>query len=150
MHKNTQIMIHQMRAQDVDAVTALEESCFSMPWKRHDFEEILTNPDRIYLVAEGENGILGGCMLTRIADEGDISNVAVYEAYRGEHIATKLLNELLLRGEEMGIRDFTLEVRARNQTAISLYKNAGFVSEGIRPNFYDRPKDDAMIMWRRG
>ena len=35
------IKIREMQQQDVDAVTALEESCFSMPWKRHDFEEIL-------------------------------------------------------------------------------------------------------------
>lgn len=143
------IRIRQMLAEDVDAVAALEASCFSMPWKRQDFEEILTNPDRIYLVAEGDSGIAGGCMLTMIAGEGDISNVAVYEKYRGQHIATALMQELLRVGEENGIGDFTLEVREQNLSAIRLYENAGFVSEGIRPNFYDKPKDNAVIMWKR-
>ena len=143
------IRIREMQAEDVDAVTALEESCFSMPWKRQDFEDILTNQDRIYLVAECDKDIVGGCMLTMIAGEGDISNVAVYEAYRGQHIATALMQELLRVGEENGICDFTLEVREQNLSAIRLYENAGFVSEGIRPNFYDKPKDNAVIMWRR-
>lgn len=144
-----EITIREMQPQDVDAVTALEESCFSMPWKRHDFEEILTNSDRTYLVAEYDNKIVGGCMMTMIAGEGDISNVAVNEVYRGKHIATKLMQELLRYGEEKGIGDFTLEVREQNHTAIRLYENAGFVSEGVRPNFYEKPKDNAVIMWRR-
>lgn len=143
------ITIREMQAKDVEAVTALEESCFSMPWKRQDFEDILTNPDRLYLVAERNHNILGGCMLTMIAGEGDISNVAVCEEYRGQHIATALMQELLRIGEANGISDFTLEVREQNQTAIRLYENAGFVSEGIRPNFYDKPKDNAVIMWKR-
>lgn len=143
------LYIREMQPQDVDTVTALEESCFSMPWKRHDFEEILTNPDRIYLVAECDNEIIGGCMLTMIAGEGDVSNVAVREAYRGQHVATALMQELLRCGEKHGIRDFTLEVREQNLSAIRLYEHAGFLSEGIRPNFYDKPKDNAVIMWRR-
>lgn len=143
------ITIREMQSRDVDAVTSLEESCFSMPWKRHDFEEILTNPDRIYLVAEYNEVIVGGCMLTMIAGEGDISNVAVREDYRRKHIATILIQELLSFGEEKGIHDFTLEVREQNKTAIRLYERAGFVSEGIRPGFYDKPKDNAVIMWRR-
>ena len=143
------ITIREMQSRDVDTITSLEESCFSMPWKRHDFEEILTNPDRIYLVAEYNEVIVGGCMLTMIAGEGDISNVAVREDYRRKHIATILIQELLSFGEEKGIHDFTLEVREQNKTAIRLYEHAGFVLEGIRPGFYDKPKDNAVIMWRR-
>ena len=143
------IAIRTMQKQDVDAVTSLEENSFSMPWKRQDFEDILTNPDRIYLVAEAEDKIVGRCMLTIIAGEGDISNVAVDEKYRGKHIATMLLKELLRYGEEQGIGDFTLEVREQNHTAIRLYEHAGFASEGIRPNFYEKPKDNAVIMWKR-
>ena len=143
------INIRQMQLSDVDAVTALEESCFSLPWKKHDFEEVLTNPDRVYLIAEDEEEIIGGCMLTMIAGEGDISNVAVFEKHRGQHIATMLMQEVLRYGEEKGISDFTLEVREQNSTARRLYEKVGFISEGIRPNFYEKPKDNAVIMWRR-
>ena len=60
-----------------------------------------------------------------------------------------MLLELIRQGEEMGIADFTLEVRKSNAAAIHLYEKAGFRSEGIRPGFYDKPKEDAVIMWRR-
>lgn len=148
--------IREMRESDLDAVTALEKSCFSMPWRYNDFKEILTNPNRIYLLAELENEnqpqktIIGGCILTDILSEGDISNVAVSKEYRGNHIATKLLSELIRIGEQdRGIKAFALEVRSKNEAAIKLYEKLGFVSEGIRPNFYDKPKDDAIIMWKR-
>jgi ribosomal-protein-alanine N-acetyltransferase len=140
-----------MEDKDLDQVTALEASCFSRPWKYNDFKDILTNPDRFYLVAVSSEKILGGIMLTNVAGEGDISNVAVLEEYRGNKIATALLSEIINFGKsEYGITDFTLEVRSQNAPAIRLYENEGFVSAGIRPNFYDFPKDDAIIYWRRG
>lgn len=143
--------IREMQRQDLEQVTALEAACFSMPWKYKDFEETLTNPHRVYLVAQTQNGeIIGGCMLTEIAGEGDISNVAVDARFRGQKIATALLEKLLAYGrEQYDIHAFTLEVRSQNKAAIRLYENAGFRAEGIRPNFYEKPKDDAIIMWKR-
>lgn len=143
--------IRKMHSGDLEKVTALEAACFSMPWNYRDFEEALTNPHRVYLVAEtDEKQIIGGCMLTEIAGEGDISNVAVYENFRGRKIATALLQKLLEYGKEKyKINAFTLEVRSKNIPAIRLYEKAGFRSEGVRPNFYDKPKDDAIIMWKR-
>lgn len=143
--------IREMQRRDLEKVTALEASCFSMPWKYKDFEESLTNPDRVYLLAETDKQeIVGGCMLTNIAGEGDISNVAVDECFRGQKIATALLQKLLEYGKDKyGISAFTLEVRSKNAPAIGLYEKAGFKVEGIRPGFYDKPKDDAVIMWKK-
>lgn len=148
--------IREMRQEDLEEVAALEAACFSMPWKYRDFEEVPANPDRFYLVAEADSiaadtpdRILGGCMLTHIAGEGDISNVAVHERYRRNGIAASLLSALIKLGEERyGITAFTLEVRSRNVPAVRLYERHGFVSCGVRPNFYEKPKDDALIMWR--
>lgn len=143
--------IRKMQRDDLEKVTALEAACFSMPWRYQDFEEALVNPHRVYLVAETDNReIIGGCMLTDIAGEGEITNVAVDERFRGQKIATALLSKLLAYGfQEYGIHAYTLEVRRQNSPAIRLYENAGFRPEGIRPNFYEKPKDDAIIMWKR-
>lgn len=154
-----QYHIREMQRKDLEEVTALEASCFSRPWSYRDFEEALTNPDRFYLVAEADkpapdapDRIIGGCMLTNTAGEGDISNVAVSEKYRNNQIATELMARLIKLGtERYGITVFTLEVRSRNAAAVRLYGKCGFVSVGIRPNFYDRPGDDAVMMkyWGR-
>ena len=60
-----------------------------------------------------------------------------------------MLSELICRGEAFGITEFTLEVRVSNASAIHVYEKLGFRSEGIRPGFYEKPVEDAMIMWRR-
>lgn len=152
--ENKQYYIQEMQAEDLEEVAALEASCFSMPWKYKDFEETLTNPNRVYLVAKTDAAdtkerILGGCMLTNIAGEGDISNVAVHKKYRKQKIATALMEALLKLGRERyGITAFTLEVRSQNTPARKLYGKLGFVSKGVRPNFYERPKDDALILWK--
>lgn len=143
------IVIRQMQSKDLDAVTCLEESCFSMPWRRADFEDILTRSDRVYLVAEYEDKIIGGCMMSEIVGEGDISNVAVHEQFRGQGIADALLKAMLALGDEKEITAYTLEVRSQNQPAIRLYERNGFVTEGVRKNFYQKPTDHALIMWRR-
>ena len=60
-----------------------------------------------------------------------------------------MLTDLLARAEERGMEAFTLEVRVSNAAAIHVYEKLGFVSEGIRPRFYEKPTEDAVIMWRR-
>jgi ribosomal-protein-alanine N-acetyltransferase len=142
-----------MERRDLEEVTELEASCFSMPWKYNDFWETLTNPDRFYFVAVSNDTmekVLGGIMLTNVSGEGEISNVAVLEPYRHHKVATSLLSQIIEFGKSnCNITAFTLEVRSQNTHAIRLYEKAGFVSEGIRPGFYDQPKDDAVIMWLR-
>lgn len=142
--------IRKMQESDLEQVASLEAACFSMPWKYKDFEDALTNPDRVYMAAETDDKqIIGGCMLTNLAGEGSISNMAVYESFRGKGIAAALLEKIIEYGkDEYKINAFTLEVRSRNVPAIKLYERAGFKSEGIRPDFYDKPKDDAIIMWK--
>jgi len=127
--------IRKFTAEDVEQVTALEQSCFSMPWKSEDFLRLAGDPDSLYLVAEDDGKIVGICGVTNIVGEGNINNVAVNEAYRGQGIATKLMTRLIEEGYAMGIAEFTLEVRVSNAPAISVYEKCGFVSEGVRPKF---------------
>lgn len=58
-----------------------------------------------------------------------------------------MLAELMRLGRERGVLRYTLEVRTGNAAAVHLYEKLGFVSAGIRKNFYERPREDALIMW---
>lgn len=143
------LLIRRMEPADVEAVSRIEAECFSQPWSATAYRDALTDEKYLYLCAEVEGRIVGMCGVLQILDEGDISNVAVTEHMRGKGIAGRMLAELLARGTERGILDFTLEVRVSNLAAIRLYEAHGFRSEGIRPGFYEEPREDAMIMWRR-
>ena len=139
-----------MTAEDVPAVARIERESFSQPWSERAYLDTMADENALYLVAERENGELAGmCGLFDLLGEGDISNVAVMESLRGQKIGETLLRELLRQGEARGITAFTLEVRAGNAAAIHVYEKLGFRSEGIRPNFYEKPVEDAVIMWKR-
>ena len=144
-------MIHyrRLRAEDVPAVSRLEEQTFSMPWSAESFFRMIEKEENAYFVAEEDGKILGGCGLLLIAGEGNITNVVVAPQARRRGIATGLLTYLLSEGDRAGLTAYTLEVRVSNAAAIGLYEKLGFVSEGIRPNFYEKPREDAVIMWKR-
>ena len=143
------IEIRELRDSDIETVSAIEQVSFSMPWSPQDFRDLLSRDYCFYLVAVADGQVVGCAGLTNICKEGNIDNVVVAPEYRGRGIATGLLEELLAQGEEQGIEAFTLEVRMSNAAAIHVYEKMGFVSEGIRPRFYEKPVEDALIMWRR-
>lgn len=142
-------LIRPLRAEDAPALAQIEREIFSMPWSEHAFLELLERSYHLYLTAEWEGTLVGCAGLTVLDNEGDIEKVMVREDFRRRGIAGSMLRELIAAGESLGITEFTLEVRAGNAPAIRLYEKFGFVSEGIRPDFYEKPAEDAVIMWRR-
>ena len=146
---NGQLVIRPMETKDVEAVSRIEAECFSMPWSSDAYRKTLEDEKCLYLVALLEEEIIGMCGVMNLLGEGDISNVAVTASKRGHGYAFAMLEQLILLGEERGISEFTLEVRESNRAAIRTYEKLGFVSEGRRPNFYEKPVEAALIMWRR-
>ena len=147
MQDNIQFGI--MEIQDVPYIAQMEKIIFTMPWREDDFVEACNNPKKNFITAKAGDKIIGYCGIHQILDEGEITNVAISEEYRQRGIAGRMLSYLLEVGISMGITAFTLEVRAGNKAAVRLYENAGFLTEGIRKDFYDKPKEDALIMWKR-
>ncbi|MDR0964176.1 MAG: tRNA (adenosine(37)-N6)-threonylcarbamoyltransferase complex dimerization subunit type 1 TsaB [Clostridium sp.] len=144
-----QLIIRRLQMQDVDAISRMEAQSFSMPWSAADFADLANAEDALYLVAVIGEQPVGCCGATLVADEAYINNIVVDTAYRRRKIATRLLEALIREGQKQGIPNFTLEVRIGNVGAIQLYEKVGFTSEGIRPNFYEKPREDAYIMWLR-
>lgn len=142
------LIIRRMEEGDLSQVCAIEEATFSMPWSRKSFQDTLSYYHTLFLVAELGGEIAGYCGCYQSLEEAEITNVAVKEKLRGQGIGKMLLAELMRLGREQGAFAYTLEVRVSNQAAIHLYESLGFVSFGIRKNFYEKPKEDAMIMWR--
>ena len=144
-------MIHyrQMIPEDVPVISKLEEETFSMPWSAEDFRQMIEKEDARYYVAEEDGELLGGCGVLLIVGEGNITNVVIKPEARNRGIGTGLLQYLIEEGYREGLNAFTLEVRVSNQAAIHVYEKVGFVSEGVRPHFYEKPTEDALIMWKR-
>ncbi|MBE5886794.1 MAG: ribosomal-protein-alanine N-acetyltransferase [Lachnospiraceae bacterium] len=141
------MIIRAMEMRDIEAVVILEAENFSEPWSANSFIEEIRKETSLYIVAyEGET-LVGICGLVTSFDEGEVLNVSVAKEYRKQGIAYQMLQHLLNEGESKGIKHFTLEVREGNVPARTLYEKLGFVCEGIRPNFYRNPAENAAIYW---
>lgn len=143
------MIIRNMQKADLLQVASIEKENFSIPWSLESFEESMKLDHTIYLVAEEEGNIMGYCGMYRVFNEGEIVNVAVAEAYRRRQVATQLLEELFLESRALDVDNFFLEVRQSNEPAIQLYKKLGFTQAGIRKNFYEKPRENAIFMWKR-
>lgn len=143
------ITIRPMRETDVHRAAELEAAAFSMPWSEQALRAMLEREDALYLVAETEQQVVGLCGVINACGDGDVSNVSVEISQRGSGIGTVMLGQLLKWGRLIGICNFTLEVRVGNHAAIHVYEKLGFQGEGVRPGFYEKPVEDALIMWKR-
>lgn len=138
-----------MKAEDVPEISRLEQEAFSMPWSEEDFEGMIRSENARYYVAEKDGVILGGCGLYIVLEEGSITNVVIRREARNQGVGTELMRHMMEMCGRDGVKAFTLEVRVSNKAAIHMYEKVGFVSEGIRPGFYEKPVEDAVIMWKR-
>lgn len=138
-----------MEERHIDQVVFVEESVFSIPWTKADFErEIRENALAIYFVAVEEDRVIGYAGMWHVVTEGHITNVAVLEECRGRGVGDALmyrLEETAMEKEMMGI---TLEVRISNAPAQHLYHKHGYRAEGLRKNYYPDTHEDAVIMWK--
>lgn len=141
------VRIVPMNADHLDEVAELERICFSVPWSRNMLAEELDNLLSAFLVALDDNDkVVGYAGVQVILDEGYITNVAVRPECRRQGIAAKLLQVFLDFAKANQLAFLTLEVRASNYDAIALYGSRGFRSVGRRKNYYEHPREDAIIM----
>ncbi|MBQ7896448.1 MAG: ribosomal protein S18-alanine N-acetyltransferase [Oscillospiraceae bacterium] len=130
----------------IQQLEQLEKQCFSSPWTAQMLETQLPDDKHVFIVAESDGMVLGYVGMMYVLDEGYISNVAVGPEYRRKGIADALIKELVLRCELLDLSFVTLEVRQSNDAARALYSKHGFSDVGIRKNYYDFPKENAILM----
>lgn len=141
------VQIRPMSPADIPAAAALERQSFSEPWSEQGFEDALLGQQNIFLVAEPEDDRIAGYIgLYGSFDEGDITNVAVEEGFRGRGIGTLLVNAVKEMAVRQSIRQIFLEVRESNEAARNLYRSCGFEPCGRRKDFYREPVEDAILM----
>ncbi len=143
------VRIVPMKTEHLDAVAELERTCFTVPWSRNALAEELDNALSAFLVAlDEEECVVGYAGLQVVLDEGYITNVAVRPDCRRRGVAGRLLDVFERFAEGNHLAFLTLEVRAGNYAAIALYGRHGYRGVGRRKNYYEHPREDAVIMTR--
>ena len=133
----------------IDQMVIIEQECFSVPWSRDALMEELDNPCAHYVVCTDKEGNVVGYIGSRVVlDSADITNVAVRPQHRRRGIGLKLVTIMLGLMKHMGVASVLLEVRESNLPAQNCYADAGFQVVGRRKNYYELPKEDALLMGR--
>ena len=140
------IQLHRMAEAHVSQIAELEKLCFSAPWSRNSVASELNNPLSLWLVATDADTVAGYIGSQSVMGEADMMNVAVHPDYRRKGIGKQLVEALVASLKDNGVYSLTLEVRASNEPAISLYDQLGFTQVGRRPNYYRDPREDALIL----
>ena len=147
MEAKMNIQIVPMNGDHLDEVAELERVCFPDPWSRNMLKEELENDLAAFLVAlDGQGAVAGYAGMQVVLDEGYILNVAVRPDCRRRGVAGRLLQVFLDFAKGNRLAFLTLEVRASNYPAIALYGSRGFRGAGRRKNYYEHPREDAVIM----
>ena len=140
------MIIETMNASHVAQIAELEKICFSDPWSEKSIASELNNALALWLVANEGEQVAGYIGSQTVMDESDMMNVAVHPDFRRKGIAESLVNALVAELKAKESRCLTLEVRASNTPAITLYKKLGFSEIGRRKNYYRNPREDALIL----
>ena len=140
------ITIEKMTAEHIPHLAELEKQCFSTPWSENALAEELDNPHARFFVCIKDGAVCGYIGAHNIVGEVYITNVGVLPSYRGQGIGAMLVGFLKEYSKTENADFITLEVRKSNSVAIKLYNKMGFKVVGERKNFYDNPKEDAILM----
>ena len=130
----------------VDQLAEIETESFAHPLERKQIETLLADQNTHFIAARNGETLTGSVWLQTVLDEGYIGNVAVRPTYRRKGIADALLEHLDLLAQEKQLSFLTLEVRASNLPAVSLYEKHGYTRVGVRPAYYRDPREDAILM----
>ncbi|WP_042170775.1 ribosomal protein S18-alanine N-acetyltransferase [Paenibacillus gorillae] len=145
---NAKVLFRPMALEDIERIVAIEEEAFATPWTAEAFRnELLNNMFARYVVMESDDRIIGYGGMWIIIDEAHVTNIAIEADRRGKGLGERLMDQLQRRAVYYGATKMTLEVRASNIIAQSLYGKLGFEPSGIRPAYYSDNQEDAIIMW---
>ena len=136
----------EMSAEHVRQVAEIESLYFSAPWSENAITSELTNPLSAWFVAVDAGKVIGYVGSQTVLGESDMMNLAVLSSHRRQGVGRRLVEALIDHLKADCVRCLTLEVRASNEAAIVLYNGMGFVEVGRRPNYYSKPKEDALIL----
>ena len=144
------MVIEPLTRDDIADVLAIEEAAFTNPWTRAMYLAELENGgvSFCFLARDANRRAVGFCSFWRVLDELHINNLAVLPEFRRTGIASALLEFVLRHGVVLGARRATLEVRRSNDNARLLYEHFGFSVAGVRKDYYSKPVEDALVLWR--
>ena len=152
-NRATKVLRIQSPAEEqLPAVVELDHLCLGGLWNLEGYQRELSSPNSDLLIASislipTAEMLIGSACLWAIVEEAHITLLMVHPDFRGQSLGELLLCQLLIKAVDRGLERATLEVKASNQIAQSLYYKLGFKQAGCRKGYYKKSGEDALILW---
>lgn len=134
MKSNLQVRIAQ--TQDLDfvykSICELENEELDFEVFAAIFNENISNPNNLYLIAEKENEGLGFIsfhtqnLLHHCGRVGEIQEFFINENHRGKGIGRQLIQEIMQYAEEHKLKSIEVTTNKRRVENVMIYENLGF------------------------
>ena len=137
---------YKITEEEATKVAALENEIFPDPWSEKGISDTIHQSHAFIAVAKEADDIAGYCILYHVMDEGEIARIGVGRDCRRMGVGKRVLDYVVEECKVLGVERLLLDVRESNLGARAFYQNYGFKEDGIRKNFYDNPKEHAVLM----
>lgn len=142
------LFVRELKEEDAAAVSEMEHQLFSDGWSEKGIIETIKNSNTICLAAVKAEKLIGYMFVYFAAGEGEIAKIAVSKEKQRQGVAHQMMKELERICKSRKIGKLMLDVRQSNEAAQTFYKAQGFVRDGERKAFYEKPSEDAVLMSR--
>ena len=146
--RTMELVFERAKEEDLEKIAAIEQVSFPDPWSEDSLWTFASDETiRTLVTAKNkESGeLVGYYALQYVLDEAEIAIVAVAAKYRRQGVGRELIEAIKAFCKSKKISMIHLEVRAGNEAAVHLYRAMGFQETGCRKNYYDKPKEDALL-----
>lgn len=139
------VTIRDANFSDLSQIVTLEGKVYEQPWSETIISDEMAQANRIYMVVEQDDEIVGFGGLMLAEEDAHITTLGIAPEQRRQYLGSRLLLTLIDQAIDADARHLTLEVRESNFNAQQLYEQFGFSSVGKRHGYYRG--EDAVVMW---
>ena len=143
-----ELVFEKAKEEDLEKIAAIEQVSFPDPWSVDSLWTFASDETIRTLVTakDKESGeLVGYYALQYVLDEAEIAIVAVAAKFRRQGVGRELIEAVKQFCKCKKISVIHLEVRSGNEAAVHLYRAMGFQETGCRKNYYDKPREDALL-----
>lgn len=142
------LRFERIAREHIPLLLPIEHEAYPDPWTQGMFRQEIESRNSHFYVVQLNDEIVGYGGFWLVLDEAHVTKVTVAEAHRGRGFGRRLMEYLLERSTWYGAASIRLEVREQNDPAIQLYASLGFKRIGLRPGYYAKTNETAVVMFR--
>jgi ribosomal-protein-alanine N-acetyltransferase len=131
---------------DLPAISGIEDDSFPDPYPLSLLKRLINDYSESFFVAVDHRArLVGYCVSSLGSSSAHLISIAVDREFRGNGIATMLLQRTIGYLIAHAAREFYLEVNPKNVEAVGLYRKLGFEKAGLLKEYYSDGSDAIMM-----